>query len=195
VIFMTSQVLLSVSGFTYTKGGRTLFQNLSFTLLAGEVLILMGPNGSGKTTLLRCLADIPKSFVCITKAQDLNQSYVGHLNALKAGLTVRQNLLNQIETTSEKVTSALAVRGLTSFADREIRTLSAGQQRQIALTRLSLSDAKLWLADEPTTHLDETATAQFWGTLDAHLKGGGAAVVSTHAPIPLSNAKIVRLHG
>lgn len=192
---MTIPVLLNVSDFTHTKGGRMLFQNLSFTLLAGEALILMGPNGSGKTTLLRCLADIPKSFLNITKAQDLTQSYVGHLNALKADLSVRQNLLNQTKSTSEKVTNVLAARGLTPFEDREIRTLSAGLRRQVALTRLPLSGAKLWLVDEPTTHLDEVATEHFWGMVHAHLKGGGGAVLSSHAPVPITNAKVVRLHG
>ena len=191
---MISQPLLLVSGFSYVKGGRILFQDLSFSLFSGEVIVLMGPNGSGKTTLLRCLAGIPQSFPNITKNQDLTQSYVGHLNALKGNITVRQNLLNQTKATLEQIRKALAVRGLSSFEDRPLQTLSAGQQRQVALSRLSLAQAKLWLVDEPTTHLDESATSQFWDVLEGHLKAGGAAVLCSHTPVPISEAKVLALH-
>ena len=119
---------------------------------------------------------------------------MGHLNALKSYMTVGQNLIHQTDATSQQVSMALEERGLLAFVDRQIRTLSVGQRRQVALTRLSLSGAKLWLVDEPSTHLDETATQHFWTILDAHLRAGGAAVLSSHSPVPLSHAKIVRLH-
>jgi heme exporter protein A len=191
---MTSQPFLHVTNFTYARGGRTLFKELSFTLKEGEALILMGPNGSGKTTLLRCIAGIPESIANIHKVCDLSQSYVGHLNALKGDLTVRQNLLNQTEATSEQVTKYLAMQGLSDFENRKVRTLSVGQRRQVALARLSLSNSKLWLVDEPTTHLDERASQQFWKMLEAHLQAGGAAVISSHAPVPISCRQVVHLH-
>jgi heme exporter protein A len=173
-----------------------LFKDLSFELQGGQVVVLMGPNGSGKTTLLRCLAGIPDNFPEIIKAPDLTQSYVGHLNALKGSLTVRQNLLQQTKVTSEQLTKILADRKLASLQDREIRSLSAGQRRQVALARLTLSGAKLWLVDEPTTHLDATAMTQFWTSLEAHRASGGMAVLSSHAPVhPLAQAKVVTLHG
>jgi len=155
----------------------------------------MGSNGSGKTTLLRCLAGIPQAVSAIEKVEGLSQSYVGHLNALKLSLTVRQNLLQQTGATPVQVIQTLATRGLASLADRPLKTLSVGQQRQVALTRLSLSGAKLWLVDEATTHLDEAATTQFWGTLEAHLNTGGAAVLSSHIPVPIPDAKVIILHG
>ena len=192
---MTPLPLLTVSDFTSSRGGRVLFDQLSFQVCSGEVHVLMGPNGAGKTTLLRSLAGIPQSVPAILKQPSLTHSYVGHLNALKANLTVRQNLTQQTKLSPDQLQEAFNTRGLTSIADREIRTLSAGQKRQIALTRLSLSGAKLWLADEPTTHLDDKAAAQFWASLVSHLKEGGAAVLTSHAPIPLCNAKVIVLHG
>lgn len=186
--------LLQVVNFTHIKGDRLLFKDLSFELQAGQVVVLMGPNGSGKTTLLRCLAGIPDVPSEIIRAPDLTQSYVGHLNALKGSLTVHQNLLQQTKVTSGQLTKILADRKLASLQDREVQTLSAGQRRQVALSRLPLSKAKLWLVDEPTTHLDTAASDRFWGSLETHLTSGGAAVLSSHTPVPLTSAKVVRLH-
>jgi heme exporter protein A len=187
--------LLKMTNFTFIKGGRLLFKDLSFEVCSGQAIVLMGPNGSGKTTLLRCLAGIPDAFPEIIKMSDLGQSYVGHLNALKSSLTVRQNLLQQTKVTSKKLKATLEDRGLALFENRELRTLSAGQRRQVALSRLSLSGAQLWLVDEPTTHLDTAATERFWISLESHLASGGAAILTSHTPVPLTSTKVVRLHG
>ena len=144
---------------------------------------------------MRCLAGIPHALSTIEKVEGLTQSYVGHLNALKLSMTIRQNLSQQTGAAPEQVTQTLARKGLTSLADRPVRTLSVGQQRQVALTRLSLSGSKLWLVDEATTHLDDGATTQFWSILQAHLKAGGAAVISSHIPVPILDAKVITLHG
>ena len=195
VIPMTPLPFLKVSDFSYAKGGDFLFKNLSFKLLGGEALALIGPNGSGKTTLLRCLAGIPDTLRGISKKPFLTQSYVGHLNALKIRMTASENLLSQTGKTPDRVTALLEEMKLTSLANHQISTLSAGQRRQVALMRLPLSEADLWLIDEPTTHLDEAATMRFWNILGMHLKKGGAAVLTSHTPIPLPHAKVVRLHG
>ena len=187
--------LLKVMNFTHIKGGRPLFKDLSFELTPGQAIVLMGSNGSGKTTLLRCLAGIPDTYPEIIKAPNLKQSYVGHLNALKGSLTVRQNLLQQTKVSSGQLTKILEGRELSFLLDRDLRTLSAGQRRQVALARLPLSGAKLWVVDEPTTHLDATATAHFWSSLEVHLMAGGIAVLSSHTPVPLTQAKVVTLHG
>ncbi|MBX9804385.1 MAG: heme ABC exporter ATP-binding protein CcmA [Alphaproteobacteria bacterium] len=190
---MTELPLLAVANFTQIKGGRHLFENLSFEVMAGQLVVIKGPNGSGKTTLLRCLAGIPDAYPGIIKSPDITTSYVGHLNALKPRLTVYQNLLQQTSATLDQVTTTLRTRDLLPLQDREVRTLSVGQRRQIALARLPLSGAKLWLVDEPTTHLDAAATAQFWSTLEAHLTAGGACVLTSHTSVPLPEATVVTL--
>ena len=191
---MITLPLLKVVNFTHMKAGRLLFENLSFELTPGQAIVLMGPNGSGKTTLLRCLAGIPDALPEIVKAPNLSQSYVGHLNALKNSLTVRQNLLQQTKVTLGQLQTTLEEWGLACFQNRELRTLSTGQKRQVALTRLPLSGAKLWLVDEPTTHLDAAAAERFWISLASHLTSGGAAILSSHTPVPLTSAKVITLH-
>lgn len=187
--------LLKMTNLTFIKGERPLFKDLSFEVYSGQAIVLMGPNGSGKTTLLRCLAGIPDALPEIVKVPNLSQSYVGHLNALKNSLTVCQNLLQQTKATPEQLSAILENWGLARFQNRELRTLSAGQKRQVALTRLPLSGAKLWLVDEPTTHLDSAAAERFWISLVSHLASGGAAVLTSHTPVPLTSTKVVRLHG
>lgn len=190
---MTELPFLKVANFTQIKGGRHLFENLSFEVFSGQVVVLRGPNGSGKTTLLRCLAGIPDAYLGIIKSPDTTTSYVGHLNALKTRLTVQQNLLQQTNASHEQLTTTLRARDLLPLQNREVRALSVGQRRQIALTRLPLSGAKLWLVDEPTTHLDAAATEQFWTALKAHLNAGGACILTSHTPVPFLEAIEVTL--
>src|SRR4029078_7687686 len=113
------------------------------------------PNGSGKTTLLKSIAGIPERPLQIVKDQNVKQSYVGHTNALKVYLTLEQNLSSQTNATSDDLYRSLAKFNILELAHHRIQTLSAGQRRQVALARLPLSKAQLWIVDEPTTHLDE----------------------------------------
>lgn len=191
---MTKIPLLSVSNFTLKRGERILAKEISFTLFPGEMAVLKGPNGSGKTTFLRCLAGIPELPLGIQKERGISQSYVGHTNALKTHLTVRQNLIYQTRATCEDFMES---GGISHLLDREVRTLSMGQRRQVALARLSLSRAILWLMDEPVTHLDEKANSDFWLSLHSHLVKGGAAILSTHTQtVPLTMpTKEIFLHG
>lgn len=150
---------------------------------------MTGSNGSGKTTLLRCLSGIPEDHSAVMKRESLTQSYVGHLNALKIHLTVRQNLIRQTKAIPED----LADLEIAPLLDREVRTLSAGQRRQVALARLYLSKAILWLSDEPTTHLDQAATIHFWQNVERHLARGGSAVIAVHASVALLKARTLNL--
>lgn len=186
---MAPHLLLSISNLTAVRGGVCILNGLSFDVYAGEALIITGPNGSGKTTLLRCLGGIPEDHPAVMKQDSLTQSYVGHLDALKAHLTVRQNLIYQTRVSPESLVNL----EIAPFLDRKVRTLSAGQRRQVALARLILSKAMLWLADEPTTHLDQGAATHFWRQVENHLANGGAAVVTAHASVPLVQARTLNL--
>jgi heme exporter protein A len=192
---MTFPSVLTIRNLTYTRGGMPLIRDLSLKLCSGELAVLMGPNGSGKTTLLKCIAGIPELLPNIEKAREITQSYVGHLNALKAHCTIYQNLLRQTKATSQEIRNLISHKGLLSLDNQPIQNLSVGQRRQVALMRPVLSKADLWLIDEPTTHLDEHATIQFWNTLENHLAAGGSAVITSHAPVPIPSSKIVRLDG
>src|SRR5262245_7684205 len=155
---------------TSTRGGRSLFSNLSFAVGGGEALLLTGPNGAGKTTLIRILAGLlaPSSGAVRLDGGNGELSvgeqchYVGHLKALKAGLTVEENagfwcrfLGTAPESTANRVETALAAFGLAELGDIPAAYLSAGQKRRLGLARLLLAERPVWLLDEPTVSLDQ----------------------------------------
>jgi len=192
---MSQKTILTITNLTLSKNDNTLIYDLSLSVSHGEVLVIIGPNGSGKTTLLKSIAGIPERAQQISKDQYIKQSYVGHANALKAHLTVAQNLSHQTEAQTEAISGILNQFNISELAHHRVQTLSAGQRRQVALARLPLSRAQLWLVDEPTSNLDKRATAQFWDMVRIHQGSGGAAIISSHVPVPLSDSSIVNLHG
>jgi heme exporter protein A len=187
------------------RGERLVFRDLDFTVNPGAALVLTGPNGSGKSTLLRLLAGLVPAAAGRLLWQDqdaltdlpehaMRLCYVGHLDAVKPGLTVMENLRFAARLGRRPVIEALTAMGLTELGELPARMLSAGQKRRLALARLVLKDAPLWLLDEPTTGLDAAAVDRFGALLAAHLRSGGLVVAATHVPLPLSAAEL-RLSG
>jgi heme exporter protein A len=186
------------------RGERLVFRDLSLTLPAGGALVLAGPNGSGKSTLLRLLAGLVRpaagrvlwngadAFADIA-AHGSRVVYVGHQDAVKPGLTVTENLRFAAAVSGRSVRTALAAVGLEPLADLPSRMLSAGQKRRLALSRLVLSPAPLWLLDEPTLGLDTAAIEQFGTLLASHRAAGGMVVAATHVPLPLPEIATLRL--
>jgi heme exporter protein A len=186
------------------RGERLVFRDFSFAVPAGGALVLSGPNGSGKSTLLRLLAGLVRpaagrvlwdgadAFSDIA-AHGRRVAYLGHQDAVKPGLTVTENLRFAAAISGRSVTAALASLGLEPLADLPARMLSAGQKRRLALSRLMLSNAPLWLLDEPTLGLDTTSIERFGGLIAVHRTGGGLVVAATHVPLPLPDAAELRL--
>ena len=176
------------------RGGRVLFEGLSFSLAPGEALLVRGPNGTGKTSLLRQIAgllplaagalsapgaeaDTPVSELC---------HYVGHLNAAKNALTVRENLAFWADFLAEgrgDLAAALTAFGMGDLAGLPAGLLSAGQKRKLALSRLFAAPRPIWLLDEPSVSLDAAAVKRLDAAIRDHLRSGGVAVVSTHVPL------------
>ncbi len=199
---------LEVRGLACTRGERRLFTNLDFSLVAGQALLIEGRNGSGKTSLLRLLcglglADAGKICWC---GQDVDEyrtefltdiAYVGHANGIKLDLTARENLdfTRALGRARPHVTaiSALAELGLKQLENTHCRRLSAGQRRRVALARLLVLNARLWLLDEPLTALDVRAVLRFEALLRAHLDGGGLLILTTHRPIDLGPHEVKRI--
>ena len=153
---------LQVTDLACRRGGRRVFDGLSFSLNGGELLALTGANGSGKTTLLRALASLGRAEAGTISWNDADIAWLGHLDGLKGDLTVLENIdvaerLRGVAPDSARIDAALASFDLGALASRPVRTLSAGQRRRAALARVVTSGAPLWLLDEPLNALDVPA--------------------------------------
>jgi heme exporter protein A len=184
---------LVATDLTCRRGGRTVFQGLSFALAAGEAVQVTGPNGSGKSSLLRLIAGLVgiESGSLALEGGDAEASigeqahYCGHQDAFKPSLTVAENLAfwTQFLGGDGDNRAALARLGLDHLVDLPAGYLSAGQRRRLALARLLTVPRPLWLLDEPTAALDAASQRALAGVMGDHVAGGGLLMVATHMPI------------
>jgi heme exporter protein A len=188
------------------RGTRRLFRGISFAVTAGELLRVAGANGSGKTSLLRILCGLasPSAGVVRWKGQPIGALreeyarelvYVGHAPAVKDDLTPSENLaitcrLAGRPATGEALRAALGQLGVPELP---VRKLSQGQRRRAALARLWVSDAPLWLLDEPYSALDADGMAALNGRIGSHAAAGGAAVYTTHQEVGIRSTQVVDL--
>jgi len=200
--------LLEARALRCERDERLLFERLDFVLRAGEVLQVAGPNGSGKTTLLRALAGLSSRVegemlwcgkpLAARRWEYLRESlYIGHEPAVKSGLSARENLRWHAalwqRTSGRDADEALAEFGLGRCLDTPALQLSAGQRRRIALARLLLSPARLWILDEPFTAIDHAGVAQVEGLVEAHARAGGAVLLTTHHRLGLAQDLLRRI--
>ncbi|MCW3473462.1 heme ABC exporter ATP-binding protein CcmA [Limobrevibacterium gyesilva] len=189
--------MLEADGLAAFRGERLVLSGIGFTVAAGGALLLVGPNGSGKSTLLRVLAGLVRAEAGHMRWQgedalaDLvahagRVAYLGHQDAVKPGLTAAENL--RFWGAPPAVAAALEAVDLARLADLPARMLSAGQKRRLALARLALTQAPLWLLDEPTLGLDTASVSRFGALLAAHRARAGVVVAATHLPLPLPDA-------
>jgi len=198
--------LLAGAGLTLWRGTTHLFEALSFVLPSGAALLIEGPNGAGKTTLLRVIAGLtmPESgritwqgspFAEQLRAGQLRLSFSGHGLGLKSELSTRENLrfFARLAGLQARVGETLDAAGLSGCADLEVRLLSAGQKRRAALARVLLSDADLWLLDEPQTNLDVAGRQYLGEVIRGHLGRGGTVVVAAHQHLDFGSTAVTRL--
>ncbi len=189
------------------RGDRVVLNDINIDVAAGELLQVTGPNGSGKTTLLRVLAgliQLTSGTLCWRGRALLGEEfrrdlcYIGHRNGVATCDTAAENLayaatLSGQHLAASKLAAALAQLELTASAACSAVTLSAGQRQRVALARLLVSDARLWLLDEPCTALDTRGRAVIQTVLEDHLADGGTAVVATHQRLRLSTGKMTEM--
>lgn len=191
---------------TCVRGERVLFENLSFSLKPGEVLVVRGPNGSGKTSLLRLLAGFlgPEAGAfqwqgeTARHARKLLQGslhYLGHAQALKSHLTVLENLVlwARLYGARSDFAQACGEVGLAGFEDFPVRFLSEGQRKRVNLARLIAVALPLWLLDEPVAGLDKGGQALLADLVKRHTAGGGMVVVATHQELDVTPARTLTL--
>jgi heme exporter protein A len=186
--------MLSGTDLTLIRGERCLFAGLDFALSPGQLLLLEGQNGSGKTSLLRAMVGMLELESGEIRwngepIRDVKQAYfqsivwMAHRVGLKADLTLVENLQfeAQLRPASAMDFKAVLERlGVESLRKLPVRSLSAGQQRRVALARVLLSDAPLWLMDEPFTNLDKGGRKLVSELVSQHLMSGGMCVMAAH---------------
>lgn len=176
------------------RGEVEILSGVSFRLAPGQALVLRGPNGSGKTTLLRTLAGLAPAVRGRVVAPPESIAYAGHLDGLKAQLTVAENLAFWAAVfaggrAAGGIDAALDSFSLRALSDRQAQHLSAGQKRRLGLSRLLVTGRMIWLLDEPTVSLDAASVAVFAGMVETHLAAGGMAVMATHIDLGLAGAR------
>ena len=190
------------------RGEDLVFAGVSFEVSSGQSLVVTGPNGIGKSTLLRLVAGLLRPERGTLSLDGGNSDsrlaehahYLGHRNAMKRELTVRENLeFWQRYMASERARPALSVIdaaeavGLAGITHLPFGYLSAGQQRRMAMAKLLVAHRPVWLLDEPTGALDAASEALFAGIVTDHCAGGGILIAATHRPLGLADPQRLRL--
>lgn len=201
---------LTVDNASCLRGSRLVFEGVDFSLDPGGAMLLTGPNGSGKSSLIRLLAGLIDLFdgsitlngQALAGDRALYQAhlaYIGHLDPVKPTLTVRETLdfwaamLCQTGDPSARVSAAMEALTLSELADAPGAILSSGQRRRLSLARLLVSDAEIWLMDEPTVGLDTVSVAAVEALVADHRDRGGMVVLSTHIEFKLPGAQTLDL--
>lgn len=191
--------MLEACGLTCSKRDRTLFEGLSLVINAGELLYLRGPNGAGKTSLLRILTGLsePELGTVLYNGIDISKDksgyyqalfYLGHKSGTNGSLSALDNLSfwlaqHKVSLDIDALYDVLEKVGLVGLEDVPVRYLSAGQQRRVALSRLWLKPAKVWILDEPFTALDVKGIHMLELSMKDHVAKGGLIVTTSHQPL------------
>jgi len=200
--------ILEVENLHLWRGERHVLRGVHFALTGGACLEVCGANGSGKTTLLRTLCGLiyPEEGRVLWNGENVRRdlrtfhaalAYLGHEPPLKSDLTARENLHYWIgirrQLGAEELTGALARVGALPFCERQVRTLSAGQRRRVALAGIALLAVPLWLLDEPVTNLDAGGRDLVAELVSEQLARGGMVVAAVHHGLPPSVPNVTRL--
>lgn len=188
--------MLEIKSLECVRDDRLLFRDLNFSVAEGQVLQIEGTNGSGKTSLLRiiCGLRLAEAGQVLWRGETIASSredyyaemvYIGHLSCIKGDLTVLENVRSLLDTRSLSLSNAeievaLEKVGLVTYEDVPSKALSSGQRRRILLAFVELSQAKLWILDEPLTALDVHGVALMESMIVQHKKAGGSVIFTTH---------------
>lgn len=206
---MTLSVDLSVHHLSCVRQDRCLFEQLSFSLQSGDILQVAGPNGAGKSSLLRILAGFltPESGEVHYQGEPVKNNplefnadllFIGHKAANNAHMTAFENL-QYWQQTHQTVADfepyqLLGRLGLVGLEDIPVSQLSAGQQRKVALARMWLSKARIWILDEPFTAIDHNGVQGLQRRFEQFLSAGGIIILTTHQDLTTNFPTLQQVH-
>ncbi len=200
---------LKIEALTLMRGERVLLSDFALTLAAGDAVALGGPNGAGKTSLIRAIAGLIRPTagtiafsgsggeIPAEDAVARDAHLIGHQDGLKLSHAAGAEAVFQARWTGGSAASAKAAcarLGLGGLLGLQVRRLSAGQRRRLALARLLASPRKLWLLDEPLAPLDRNQRDAFGAIMAEHLAAGGLVIAAAHDPLPVP-ARLVEIGG
>lgn len=214
------QALVTINAVSkaYRRGNQPVpvLEGISFEIVRGEFLALMGPSGSGKSTLLNLIAgiDTVDSGSIVIDGVDiatLNDSGLARWRAAHVGfifqfynlipvLTAFENVELPLLLTSlsrrerrEHVEAALAVVSLSDRSEHYPSQLSGGQQQRVAIARAIITDPAILVADEPTGDLDRVSAGEILGLMSRlNLEQGKTIIMVTHDPRAAEKAHVIR---
>ncbi|HEY7883897.1 MAG TPA: cytochrome c biogenesis heme-transporting ATPase CcmA [Cellvibrionaceae bacterium] len=195
-----SEPILTLQELTCERDERLLFSHLNYRCQAGDLVQILGANGAGKTSLLRILAGLitPLEGRVLWRGKTIAHQpdfvrellFLGHQVPVKGLLTVLENLrwLNRLQTRNPSISEREALQrvGLEACADTPCQQLSAGQRRRVLLAQLYLSQAPLWILDEPFTAIDQAGVGQLETVIDQHRHNGGLVLITSHQTLKIN---------
>ncbi|CDZ78914.1 Cytochrome c biogenesis ATP-binding export protein CcmA [Legionella massiliensis] len=189
--------MLDVLDLSFDYQDKPVLNKVQFSLAAGQLMHLRGANGAGKTTLLKLLAGLlqpnegliryeGEAIYNVLNTYQRKLCYVGHRAGLNPLLTVRENCYFDMHWGRRPLSfeSLLEGFGLRGLADEPCYHLSAGQRRRVGLLRIAMTDASLWLLDEPLVALDAEAISTLMNCLVNHVEQGGQVILTSHQSLP-----------
>jgi len=177
------------------RGGRLLFEGMSFALAAGDAALLTGPNGVGKSSLMRIAAGLLRPGAG-TVTREGGMAFAGEQAALDAALPLGRALgfwagLDRVN--ADDVLRGLDAMGIANLAQVPVRMLSTGQRKRAAIARVIAGSAPIWLLDEPGNGLDLAALDRLGAAMETHRAGGGIVLAASHQPLGLDDAREIAL--
>lgn len=197
--------MLETINLSCIRDERVLFRDLAFSVQAGDMVQIEGPNGAGKTSLLRLLAGLsrPEAGEITWRNQPIRQQrerwhqemlYLGHHPGVKAVLSPLENLQFYHPASSQaQIFDALEAVDLLGYEEVPVAHLSAGQQRRVALARLWLSHAQVWILDEPLTAIDKAGVEKLMARFAHHADNGGLVILTTHQDLPDAGERVRKI--
>ncbi len=195
--------MLSFEQLTLVINKKTIFANINMTFLPSSIVYLQGANGCGKTSLLRIIANIQNPTSGNIFYRSLNYkylkkpycNYIGHNLGLKSQITVLEHLMfwSEVYDSLETLESSICHFKLYDILHEKCYSLSAGNQKKVALTKLIACQSNLWLLDEVDVNLDQDSKESLYNLIISKANNGGVIFIASHSNINIKTAQTINL--